>query len=259
MDIERDMAIVLGVTPFSNTSSILTWFSARQGRMATLAKGAHRPRSVFLGQADLFYTCEILYYPGRAARRLAILKECIPLKTRDRFRTDWRSMLCASYAALLLNRLCPSHAPHPPLFRLLDGLLDTLAADGNRLALLFWFELQVLSEMGLAPNLQRCTRCGTTIRRPGEAAHFSAANGGLICAGCCDRGTTDHLFLTPDILALLTHWQKTAAPAAAHRAVPRTSQVGQIERILGDFLQHHLDALYPGRGVALRCAGRLAS
>ena len=254
MNIERDLAITLRITPFSDTSSVLTWFSARHGRMATLAKGAQRCRSIFLGQADLFYTCEILYYPGRDMRRLAILKECAPIKTRVPFRSDWRAMLCASYASLLITRTCPQRAPHPPLFRILDELLDALTDGINRRSLVFWFELRVLTEMGLAPNLRNCTRCGNTIKTTAGQPLFSASAGGLVCVACRSRPTPDGLPVQPDVLALLLHWQNTSDPTRARRAVARLSQIPQLETVLGEFLRHHLDALYPGRGLALRYA-----
>lgn len=252
MNIERDLAIILRVTPFSNTSSVLTWFSARQGRMATLAKGAQRSRSLFLGQADLFYTCEILYYPGHAHRKLAILKECVPLKPREYFRNHWRAMLCASYATLLMTRICPQHAPHPSLFRLLDEFLDALTAGVNRRSLVFWFELRVLSEMGLAPNLNHCSRCGTAIRQAARQSVFSASAGGLVCATCRSRPTPDGQPVQAGVLALLAHWQSASDPIRAGRAVARPPQIRPLESMLGEFLRHHLDALYPGRGLALR-------
>ncbi len=258
MNIERDLAITLRVTPFSDTSSVLTWFSARHGRMATLAKGAQRRRSIFLGQADLFYTCEILYYPGRDRRRLAILKECTPMKTRIYLRNDWRAMLCASYATLLILRTCPGLAPHPSLFRLLDALLDGLANGINRRSLIFWFELRVLSEMGLTPNLSNCTRCGNTIKATAGQPLFSASAGGLVCVACRSRPIPDGLPVQPGVLALLLHWQNTLEPSRAGRAVARLAQVGPLEKLIGGFLRHHLDALYPGRGLALRYADRTA-
>lgn len=255
MNIERDYGITLQVMPYSNTSSVVTWFSAQNGRLTTLAKGAQRPRSPFLGQTDLFYTCEILYYPGRPGRRMPILRECAPLKTRAGFRSNWRAMLCASYAALLLNRLCPTQAPHPPLFQALDRTLDALADKANRAALLFWFELRVLAEMGLSPNLQTCTRCGAGTCQTKGSMHFSSISGGLLCPGCRAPHPNGGSPITPDILALLTHWQQTDDPAMAGRAVPGSGQSARLETVLGEFLHHHLDALYPGRGLALRHAG----
>ncbi len=254
MSIKRDLAVTLRVIPFSNTSSIVSWFSAERGRIATLAKGAQRPRSPFLGQTDLFYTCEILYYQGYNIKKLPVLKECAPLKTRAGFRAEWRAMLCASYITLLIERLCPAQAPYPSLFHLLETTLDMLVSHTNRSALLFWFELRVLSAMGLAPKLNGCTRCGKITDSNGESTMFSAAAGGLTCEICRNGTRPDGIAIAPDVLALLLHWQNTSDPAYACRAIAQSSQVKSIEKALGAFLRHHLDILHPGRALALRHA-----
>ena len=52
-----------------------------EGPVTTVVKGAVRPKSAFLGQYDLNYTCEIVYY-SRAKGELHALRECSPLSTR---------------------------------------------------------------------------------------------------------------------------------------------------------------------------------
>ena len=58
----KDTAIVLRVAPVSNTSRMVQWFTPAYGKITTLIKGAQRPKSAFLGQFDLFYSCELLFY-----------------------------------------------------------------------------------------------------------------------------------------------------------------------------------------------------
>ena len=86
----QERAIVLRLHPFGNTSRIVFWLSAEHGKLATLAKGSQRPGSLLLGQFDLFYTCEILFY-AKEQRNLHVLKECFPLEPRPGFRHDWRA------------------------------------------------------------------------------------------------------------------------------------------------------------------------
>ena len=93
--IEKDVAIVLGTRPFSETSAIVSWLTERHGRLHTLVKGAHRPKGGWLGRFDLFYTDEILFY-FRAPHTLHILKECEPLAVRPAFRRRWRATAAAS-------------------------------------------------------------------------------------------------------------------------------------------------------------------
>ena len=74
-------ALCLAVHPWSRTSHIVRWLTPR-GTLATLVKGAVRPKSAFLGQYDLNYTCELVYY-ARARGELHALRECVPRERRD--------------------------------------------------------------------------------------------------------------------------------------------------------------------------------
>ena len=73
-EIIKTQGIVLTVHPWSRTSHIVTWLTPDHGPVTTLVKGAVRPKSAFLGQYDLFYTCDLLYY-ARATADLHALRE----------------------------------------------------------------------------------------------------------------------------------------------------------------------------------------
>ena len=88
-------AICLDVRPWSRTSHVVSWLTPH-GRIVTLVKGAVRPKSAFLGQYDLNYTCEIVWY-RRAKGDLHALRECSPLVLRENLRGDWRALLAAEH------------------------------------------------------------------------------------------------------------------------------------------------------------------
>ena len=100
----RTEAIALRVSPFSRTSHVVTWLSPEHGRLATVVKGACRPKSAFLGQYDLFATCELLFY-RRDHDGAHAIRECSPLEPRDELRDDWRRVTTASYLCDLLARV----------------------------------------------------------------------------------------------------------------------------------------------------------
>lgn len=154
----KTQAIVLRMVPFSETSRIVTWFTADHGRLTTIVKGSQRHKSPFLGQYDLFYTCELLFYL-RLHQGVHIVKECSPLKTRPALRSRWRATACASYFSHLVARISPPYAPHPQLFRLLNTALDALADSQNFETCLYWFELKLMAAMGVAPQLNECLKC----------------------------------------------------------------------------------------------------
>ena len=123
----RTEAVVLRVHPFSRTSHLVVWLTREGLRLATSVKGAARPDSPFLGQYDLYYACDLLYY-ARARDGVHVARECEPLRRRDALRTNWRAEHCASWFAALANLVSDAGAPFPGLYRLLDETLDVLAA-----------------------------------------------------------------------------------------------------------------------------------
>lgn len=248
--IRKTSAIVLRFYPYSNTSRVVSWLTPDEGRVATLVKGSQRPRSSFLGQYDLFYTCELVYY-ARERTGLHIARECAPLKTRDRLRTDWKAAAAASYLSDLASRVSPPNAPHPEVYDLLDAGLDVLAAGGVNTAFLFWMELRVAGALGLAPRLRRCLECGQELRPGARTSHFSYARGGILCGRCGPQAAEGAARIPADVLAMLIGWQRAKTPQGALGTHCTARQMSEIERLLGLFLEYHLDTRLPARAIAL--------
>ena len=154
----KTAAVCLRIVPWSRTSHIVQWLTPA-GKVTTVVKGAVRPKSLFLGQYDLNYTCEIVYY-ARGRGDLHALREATPLDRRDALRGDYRALALAGY----FRANVADHAPQGPeaaeWLRLLTTSLDALAArGGNRadaaffVARLLAFEREVLKLAGLLPEI----------------------------------------------------------------------------------------------------------
>lgn len=241
--------------PFSRTSQVVAWFTPDCGRMTTLVKGAQRPKSAFLGQYDLFYTCEILFY-AQAHNHLHILKEAYPLAARESLRHSWRATAGASYLCDLLWRLCPPDTPQPELYPLVIAMLDHLSRHAPSEPVLFWFELRFLQALGFAPRLTSCALCGQSLRDPQGTSLFVLPRGGILCTECAARGDQGGLRLPPDVEAILRCWQQAETPVQAQRTVCAARQKKIIASILGSFLEYHLENLPDSRAIALALIGK---
>ena len=124
-EIIKTEGIVLAIRPWSRTSHIVTWLTPDHGCVTTLVKGAVRPKSAFLGQYDLFYTCDLLYY-ARATADLHALRETTPRVMRESLRGRWRETALAGYAAGLAKDLAPANGESADWFEFLDTLLNRL-------------------------------------------------------------------------------------------------------------------------------------
>lgn len=253
--IHKTEALLLRWYPVSETSRVLSWFTPAHGRLATLAKGALRPKSAFHGQYDLFQTCELLFY-SRERETLLIARECSPVKSRDRFRADWRACAAASYLCGLVGRAAPPDAAHPGLFAWLDEALDDLAADGASAPILFWQELRLLQALGLTPRLQHCIGCNREVTPAHRSISFAYARGGLVCSECRRAVDDEHVPLPPDVLAVLSAWQQSRTTRSARSTACSGRQLASLERILGLFLAYHLEVPLTGRDIALDLIAR---
>ena len=138
-------AICLDIRPWSQTSHVVTWLT-RGGRVSTLVKGAVRPQSAFLGQYDLNYTCEIVFY-SRSRADLHALRECSPLEIREGMRGDYRAIAVAGYFRSLVHDFAPTGPDCGAWYDALSAALDGMSADPGGAATVggvVRFELAVL-------------------------------------------------------------------------------------------------------------------
>lgn len=237
----KDEAIALRIYPFGNTSRIVVWLSTAHGKLATLVKGSQRDRSAFLGQFDLFYTCEILFY-ARELRNLHILKECVPLAPRVAFRSDWRACAAASYAAGAVDRAMPFGPAPTGLHGLLSDTLDRLAARTPGPAFLPRFELRLLQELGLAPGWDACAKCRADLR--GAGARVDVAHGAALCEACAaGRG----MAVSAAALAAIRQMRGETLPASLPERVFR-----ETKAIMGGLLEHQADFAPRSREIAFQ-------
>ena len=149
--IEKTTGIVLRVVPFSRTSHVVVWFTPDFGKITTLVKGSQRVKSAFLGQYDLYYTCELLFY-SRDRSGVHIIRECSPVDGRTPLRHDWRAAVCASYSCDLVARMAPPNESCPQFFSLLETSLNFLCAGAAPRSFVSWFELRAMEAAGFSPR-----------------------------------------------------------------------------------------------------------
>ena len=226
----RTEAICLDVRPWSRTSHVVTWLTP-SGRLGTVVRGAVRPKSHFLGQYDLNYTCDILYY-ARAKGELHALRDCAPVTLREGLRRDYRALALAGYFRRLAAELSPSGTEARAWFDLLaeslDGLGARLAADDGVSALVA-FELSALRLAGLSPDF-------SGYDRRADWSAFCIATGTFSAAGGrCVR-------VSRAVAAYLAR----GAREAENLQIPLDAA-----RVIGVFYQFHMDCAVDVRRTVL--------
>lgn len=259
--IAKTKAICLRYYPFSNTSRLVQWLTVDAGRIFTMIKGSQRARSVFLGQYDVFYTCELVYHI-RLNSAVRIARECTPLNLRPGLRKDWKACAVASYLCDLVARITPPDAPHADLFPWLETALDAAQQWSGSPALLCLSEMRMLSQLGLAPRLTHCVNCDRGLGAS-DKLFFSTARGGALCSRCRRQDDPNLIPLSSRAWSLLRSWQAAPWPPDQNPDM-HTARISQdvevrheAEDVLGTFLVYHLETNLPSRAIALDVVRRV--
>jgi len=152
--IESAAGLVLRTRPLTESSIIVHWLTADLGRLATVAKGAHRPKSPFRGKLDLFYEADFTFARSRRSE-LHTLREMSLRDTHTALREDLVYLRQASYAAALLEQTTETETPLPGMLQLMKGFLSALPERPPEPQMLFAFELKLARELGLEPDLEQ--------------------------------------------------------------------------------------------------------
>lgn len=152
--ISEEPAFVLHRYDWSETSLILEAFTRHHGRVALVAKGAKRPSSNF---RPILLPLQPLLLAFGAEGEIRTLKSA-----------EWQgghvmptgeALLAGYYLNELLMRLLARDDPHPRLFDIYGSVVRIIAcaADDLLQTALRSFELLLLREIGLLPQLDRQT------------------------------------------------------------------------------------------------------
>lgn len=146
----RDRGIVMRLHPYSDTSWIVHWLTAQQGRIATLARGARRPKSALYGKLDLLVEAEMSYVPARRST-LHTLREVMPEARHATIREDYQKLLQSAHAVALLERSTESDTPVPELYELLQEWMREIESRPAQPRWTLAFEARLLEALGLDP------------------------------------------------------------------------------------------------------------
>lgn len=150
--IENCHGLILRTRQLTETSLIVHWLTPELGRLATVAKGARRPKSPFAGKLDLFYAADFSFSRSRSSE-LHSLREVKLQETHGAIREDILKLQQAGYAAAFLEQATESESPLPEIFELVRGFLVHLCAQPPSPQNIFVLELKLLRELGLEPDL----------------------------------------------------------------------------------------------------------
>ena len=152
--IESATGLILRTRPLTETSLIVNWLAPTFGRISNVAKGARRPKSPFLGKLDLFYEADFSFTRSRRSD-LHTLREVSVRDMHLALRQELGYLQQASYCARLIEQVTEADTPLPAIYELLRAFLTALPQRPPQPRNVYAFELKLLNELGLKPDLAR--------------------------------------------------------------------------------------------------------
>jgi DNA repair protein RecO (recombination protein O) len=151
MSAERATGIILRTRRLTESSLIVHWLTVEHGRIATVAKGALRPKSALRGKLDLFFAADFSFLRNRRSD-LHLLREVELRELHAHLRDSLLQLQSAAYAVRLIEHATETEAPMPAVHALLREWLAQLAGNLPHPLACFAFEVRLLRELGLDPG-----------------------------------------------------------------------------------------------------------
>ncbi|MFM9912243.1 MAG: DNA repair protein RecO [Methylophilaceae bacterium] len=165
---------VLHTYPYLETSLVVELFTRNFGRVAAVAKGARRPRSLMRGMLQSFQPL-VASWSGKS-------------ELRTLHGADWhgglhilhgQALMCGFYLNELMLRLLPREDAHEALFEYYEDALAALAKDEAQTIVLRRFEVRLLQELGYAVPLTHDAENGAEIESQAQYT-FLAERGAVL-------------------------------------------------------------------------------
>lgn len=218
MPLIRDQAVVLRRLDYSETSQVLVLFTREHGKARAIAKGVKRStKRRFAAAIDLLEVGQVNLSTRRARpQELATLTEWKQTRPLSALREKLPRLHAAQYAAEVTAGVTEDWDPHQRLYDALLALLENLCHLDDPLAAVVAFLTGLLTEVGSAPQFERCSGCGATVdsRVAAGGLYFSSHQGGLLCRDC-EPAYVEKRSVSPAVLAVLRSRTATRTAATA--------------------------------------------
>ncbi|MCP4005646.1 MAG: DNA repair protein RecO [bacterium] len=180
----RTRALVLRTFDQGESDRLVHLYTATQGRVSAIAKGARRSKRRFPGTLEIFSILDVrLVDPPRSSlMRLEGARLARPFETltHDLGRYALACLFCE-----LLDRLTGEHEANPELFQFAEGVIDVISDEAPDLLLAVLLLTKTLARLGYRPQLLNCSRCASELPASGPPVGFEAREGGAVCRDCC--------------------------------------------------------------------------
>ncbi len=225
----RDSGVVLRHYQLGEADRIVVLLTAENGKVRAVAKGVRRTMSKFGARLEPLSHVRLLLYRGR---ELDIVSQAESVEPLGPLLADLDRASQGMAVLEAVDQLALEREPNPQLYRMLVGVLRTIAERPSPLVVpaFFW---KLLAAEGLRPQLDACVRC-EGVEPDVTLVAFDLAEGGVLCR-TCRSGTP----LSAAALALLRDVLGGRLNEAL--ATPESATTHEVALLATRAMEHHLE------------------
>ncbi len=172
-------AIVLKHADLGEADRLLTLYTPNTGKICGVARGVRKTKSKLGGHVEPLMRCSLVLAHGRS---LEIISQAEILESFLSIRSDLGRTAQALYLAELTDAFTSERAENYPVYTLLLDSLRLLERSPRREIFSRYFEIQIASHAGYAPQLHRCVNCEMPLKP--VVNYFTPSGGGVLCPDC---------------------------------------------------------------------------
>ena len=177
MKIEKFEGIILSETNYSESSKILNVLTDKYGLIGVMSKGCRKIKSKLRGVSrKLIYGTFNVYYKENG---LSTLISIDVINSFSNTLMDLEKISYASYIIDLTNQVLKQNDSEE-IFDILKNTLIKIEEGLDPLVLTNIIEIKLLNYLGITPNIDSCTNCGSSK----QIVTLSSEQGGYIWKNC---------------------------------------------------------------------------
>ena len=177
MKIEKVEGIVLTETNYSESSKILNVLTKKYGLIGVISKGSRNLKSKLRGVSrKLVYGTFHIYYKEKG---LSTLIGVDVINSFSKILSDLEKISYASFILELTNQVIKEN-DDSEIYELLKASLIKMEEGYNPLVITNILELKYLNYLGVSPEVDSCSICGSTK----DIITISSLHGGYVCRDC---------------------------------------------------------------------------
>lgn len=236
MPLYRSPALVLKCSPWLEADKLVFLFTRNFGKVKGIASGACRTKSKFGGSLEALTLVHVIYFL-KEGRELAKIDSCDVICPFLGLKEDFERLKRALYVLELGDVVLPLGEPNVRLFGVISRVLHLLEKVDDLDGTLRGFELQVLTMIGLAPQVDCCVECGGPVGEGGF--HFSPRLGGLVCTRCSFQAREEAFRVSSKAVSFMRRGLADRL-TLSKKGEPSGYPLGEIQQILQRHIQTHL-------------------